>query len=339
MAILSRNRNGPRAALAAAIVLTISGCVVLQYLGLMEKPLAFSHERHLAEGLGCTDCHSAYEEGDEPQAVTPAQCALCHEELDAEKPPERRVASLFDGEDFRATHAAGFSNEVKFSHATHVAAGAACESCHAPILTSSSVDAGVSPHMNDCIACHESVGQDTSCRACHNELDTDTMPANHSQQWMRVHGVAVRGEFEGSANDCALCHTESACTTCHRDQPPANHNNFWRLRGHGVVADMDRDSCRTCHEPSSCVRCHQENEPLSHNSGAFGSTLNTHCLSCHFPLQSESCSVCHKSTPSHLDATDVPPNHFPGMDCRSCHGVNAPLPHVDNGDDCTFCHK
>mgnify|MGYP003581543783 CR=1 FL=1 len=33
----------------------------------------------------------------------------------------------------------------------------------------------------------------------------------------------------------------------------------------------------------------------------------------------------------------VPP-HNAAMDCRACHGVSAPLPHVDNGDDCNTCH-
>jgi len=345
MALLSRFSNGqlpgPRGRLAvfgSLAALAITGCAVFQYLGLSEKPLAFSHEKHLAEGLSCTDCHSAYEDGDVVQAVNPAQCALCHDELDSEKTPDRQVASLFDGDEFRATRASALSDEVKFSHATHVGSGASCESCHEPILTNSFVEASVSPRMDDCIKCHESVGQDASCTVCHTQINTDSAPPNHSQQWMTAHGVAVRGGLEGPANDCTLCHTDRTCITCHQDQPPANHNNFWRLRGHGVVADMDRDACRTCHEPSSCVRCHNETEPLNHTA-SWGSPQDTHCMTCHYPLQSESCSVCHKSTPSHLDAAEQPPNHFPGMDCRACHGVNAPLPHFDNGDDCTFCHK
>jgi len=54
----------------------------------------------------------------------------------------------------------------------------------------------------------------------------------------------------------------------------------------------------------------------------------------------ESCFVCHKGTPSHNLAPPMPafPPHNAAMDCRSCHGVTAPLPHVDNGDSCTFCH-
>jgi Cytochrome c3 len=346
MALLGTLRNGwrPRArgialGLIALAALTVGGCVVFQYLGLAEKPLTFSHERHLSEGMSCSDCHSSYEAGDEPQPVKAAQCALCHEDLDKDKAPERQVASLFDGDTWRTGYATHFSDEVKFSHAMHVATGASCETCHAAIATSASVDESDSPRMDACITCHQSAGLENSCSVCHKTISTETAPPNHSQQWMMAHGVAVRGSFDGQANKCSLCHTEQACTTCHLDQAPKSHNNFWRLRGHGVAADIDRDSCRTCHEPSSCDACHRENTPLSHNSGAFGAPLDTHCLQCHFPLQSEGCAVCHKSTPSHLDAAPKPPNHFPGLDCRQCHGVTAPLPHVDNGDDCNFCHK
>jgi hypothetical protein len=27
------------------------------------------------------------------------------------------------------------------------------------------------------------------------------------------------------------------------------------------------------------------------------------------------------------------------MNCRQCHGMTAPLPHVDKGDDCNACHR
>jgi hypothetical protein len=104
------------------------------------------------------------------------------------------------------------------------------------------------------------------------------------------------------------------------------------------MAAMDRDNCMVCHRADSCVRCHEEVLPLNH-TGMWGSPKDTHCFSCHFPLKSTSCFVCHKSTPSHSDATPLPANHSPASDCRACHGMDARLPHVDNGDDCTICHK
>jgi hypothetical protein len=102
---------------------------------------------------------------------------------------------------------------------------------------------------------------------------------------------------------------------------------------------MDRESCAVCHQRDFCDRCHASTEPMNH-VGAFGGTLSTHCLGCHFPLSAEEgCGVCHKATPSHLLAAPKPPDHVPGMNCLQCHGIQQPLPHVDKGDDCNTCHK
>jgi hypothetical protein len=35
----------------------------------------------------------------------------------------------------------------------------------------------------------------------------------------------------------------------------------------------------------------------------------------------------------------MPPGHTPGMNCRQCHGLTAPLPHADNGSECARCHR
>ena len=48
--------------------------------------------------------------------------------------------------------------------------------------------------------------------------------------------------------------------------------------------------------------------------------------------------VCHKDTRSHALAAPKPAWHTPAMNCRQCHGVSQPLPHVDKGDNCNLCH-
>jgi hypothetical protein len=79
---------------------------------------------------------------------------------------------------------------------------------------------------------------------------------------------------------------------------------------------------------------------LSH-TGNWGSPRNNHCLGCHEPLRNEGCVACHSSTPSHALANPKPPDHNAAMNCRQCHipgGVQPPMPHVDNGDNCNACH-
>ena len=331
--------RGANGALAALLLLSIAGCVVLEALGLVEKPLAFPHQTHLEQGLSCADCHNGYEADDEALPIAAAACAMCHADIDAEKAPERQVASLFDAEgNFKGAHVTKLPEGTIFAHSTHVAMGSTCESCHVGIEQSLQVDRSLAVSMDTCLQCHEGLGVSRECKTCHAQAGPDWKPANHELQWDKMHGHAVRAELEGPANDCALCHTEQTCTACHRDEAPQNHTNFWRVKAHGVAAVMDRENCATCHESSFCESCHESTEPISHN-GAWGNPMDTHCISCHVPLQGENCYVCHKSASSHSDAPQQPANHIPGMDCRSCHGVNAPLPHVDNGDACNVCHK
>ena len=133
-----------------------------------------------------------------------------------------------------------------------------------------------------------------------------------------------------------MCHEESSCDSCHRDEMPANHNNYWRRRAHGLTARMDRENCAACHEPNYCDRCHETVTPQNHN-GLWGSTKNTHCFSCHLTGGGQqSCSLCHVGgAPSHSLAPPQPPGHDPSSDCRSCHQI---LTHVDDGSDCNLCH-
>jgi hypothetical protein len=191
--------------------------------------------------------------------------------------------------------------------------------------------------MDKCTQCHASTMTSNECGTCHREIRQDKPPQTHAHTWTKSHGQAVRFPT-GEMNDrCSLCHTESTCATCHAEQAPENHNNFWRIKGHGIEAELDRAGCAVCHRPDTCVRCHSDTLPLSH-TGSFGAPRDTHCVSCHFPLADNGCVICHKGTPSHALATPLPDTHNPGMNCRQCHGVTQPLPHVDDGSSCTMCH-
>lgn len=334
------------ATLAALVALLgLGGCFLVDALKQSERPFAFSHRQHVEEeGLDCTDCHGSWEESEDPGLPLPGQCALCHADLDAEKPPAQQVAALFDGDRFRAAHAGRQADEILFSHQRHAARGEACTTCHAGVAGDDGTLAGrgaeLRMNMETCLACHAgNAGPDASdCAACHAEIRSGSPPPSHRANWRRYHGSIVRGRSEERSDQCALCHQPSDCTTCHQIEMPANHDNHWRRRAHGLVASMDRASCATCHDSDSCQRCHEETRPASH-AGSWGAPRDRHCLACHEPLRGESCGVCHKQATSHELATPLPSDHLPGMNCRQCHGNGQPLPHVDNGQTCTSCHR
>jgi cytochrome c3-like protein len=332
-------------ALAALMALCGAGCVLLERFGSGDQArLAFSHKIHVqGEGLECVSCHESADVSDDPGLPTLDSCTACHDTFDAEKPADRRIDKLFADGKFLATHASRLSSEQTFSHKRHVAANQECNACHTGIESDRRIDSGIGVNMARCMDCHAERKVANECETCHTVIRSDWAPQSHHHDWKQMHGQIVRSGSLASADSCALCHQESLCITCHREEPPQSHNNFFRHRGHGIAAMMDRQNCATCHEPDSCDRCHSEVLPMNHR-GLWGAPKDTHCLTCHFPLGSEGCVVCHKDTHSHLLATPLPvnsppiPPHNPAMNCRQCHGISAPLPHVDKGDECILCH-
>lgn len=340
MALLAtlRRATNANAVVIGVLLATLTGCVIFEAWRPREKRFAFSHREHVVEqGLDCGDCHLPNATG-EPSVPKLAQCNLCHTDLDAEKPPERKIAVLFDGAQMRATKHGALAEEVIFQHPSHEAAGFDCAACHVGMDTNDDVLDLAKPRMQSCVACHTEKKAPNECATCHAYQREDLAPRSHDSLWTRAHGAVVCEGSEQTADACSMCHTESACTSCHLEQLPASHTDYWRRRAHGITASLDRASCATCHRDDSCARCHSESRPQSH-TGAWGGSLNRHCIGCHNPIENEGCATCHLGTPSHALATPKPPDHSAGMNCRMCHGAGQPLPHVDNGDNCNICHQ
>lgn len=319
-----------------ALVSCAAGCLLA---GRGTPRFAFSHAEHVGEqDLECVSCHADAGRQEAPGMPTPDTCEVCHDELDRAKPVENQVASLFEGEQFRAAHALVLAEELVFSHARHVAALRDCRLCHADVAESSG-GAVATFVMDRCTECHAERGVASDCSTCHTRVDTTAAPASHARNWKRAHGRCVRSGSTETGDRCSLCHQESTCIACHGSEPPENHTTFWLQRGHGLSARMDRQSCATCHREDSCATCHAESPPSNHTA-SFGAPESRHCVSCHFPLRDTGCAVCHRDTPSHTSATPKPddPVHVSGQNCRQCHGLSVSLPHVDNGDDCNACH-
>ncbi|MBI2932567.1 MAG: cytochrome c3 family protein [Planctomycetes bacterium] len=330
-------------ALATVLLLATAACGVARLLGLQEKPSRlFSHKVHgSAQELECLSCHPTAEKEDKA-GMPPSlkKCMLCHEGIDEKKSPPQQLAALYPGEKPAWSAVTALPDEVIFSHKTHQAAKLACSECHAGIEHSEAVTENVRVGKDACMTCHARRGKSNDCAVCHRVLRKDLAPSTHARNWRPSHGHVVRsGEDLPYANRCALCHTETSCTTCHQDETPRNHTNFWRIQGHAVAADVDRSSCATCHRSDFCDRCHRETAPRSHLLSWSGPG-NRHCVSCHIPLSQDACFTCHRQA-SHMTAPRRPadPVHA-GADeagCRTCH-TGATLPHADNGDGCANCH-
>lgn len=333
-------RRSATLVLAAALplALAIAGCSLDWFPADESKPevrLAFPHAPHMEGGLACVDCHAADKATGGYSRTSLASCTDCHD--DEGKEPEKRIDRFFENGTAKGPFFTALDDEVIFDHASHEAAGVKCDSCHGDLAKSQSLGLEMAIDMARCMTCHAERRAPNECATCHTEIRRDRMPPSHDAFFTKAHGTAARSTED--AAQCSLCHEESSCSTCHAVMMPQSHDNQFRRRGHGCLAALDRSACQTCHQSDFCIRCHQDTRPTSHTA-AFGGTQSRHCYSCHLPVSSEpGCSVCHRGTPSHSLASPKPPDHTPGMNCRQCHGLTAPLPHVDNGDDCNTCHR
>jgi hypothetical protein len=145
-------------------------------------------------------------------------------------------------------------------------------------------------------------------------------PDSHMGNWVENHGTAAQldmNEPGTTGKSCLTCHERNDCITCHNTRPPRDHTNFWRTRGHGFTAEVNRERCLLCHRQDYCVRCHNETAPRSH----VATWRATHCGLCHFASglrPADSCGVCHRVAP-HTSAPTPHPAIGAQTDCSLCH--------------------
>jgi hypothetical protein len=334
---------GKRAAILAGALALVACEAVYMLMGGGPTGPVFPHAPHIEEGLDCTQCHATAE--DEAQAGLSANltgCKLCHTNIDKDKPRDKTIeVFLVDDKPIWLQKTADYSGEVRFDHGKHAKAGVECAACHQPQAEGKGEGLRLRGGKGRCLECHAKTERGDDCAVCHTTLRKDAQPPDHDANWLRLHGSMTRTRISGlGETTCEQCHTEDSCNECHRVTAPTSHTNFWRRRGHGLTAAMDRAACTTCHEPDYCMRCHREAQPASHR-GAFGPPGNRHCATCHLPPTGMSCGVCHENFPAHAEGPPTPGNNAhrnarsPG-DCLTCHVA---LPHPNPGGDCRTCHR
>jgi hypothetical protein len=142
-------------------------------------------------------------------------------------------------------------------------------------------------------------------------------PGSHQGNWSEYHGKSVAaggGSATRPPASCLVCHDRQDCVSCHSLTMPRDHTNYWRTRGHGLMAEGNRERCMICHRQDYCIRCHNETAPRSH----VGNWIQRHCTWCHYSgsfAPAENCVVCHKSARH----TSAPHPVSPSLNCASCH--------------------
>lgn len=325
-------KNCFKAILITLFVALVVGCFIIDVLDPAPRLTTFNHRVHVAEGMGCEDCHELSEKA--AGMPDPEFCADCHESpgspayeewIAKRKRPDGKVV-------FSKTVLSSYG-DVVFSHETHKERDINCKDCHGPVGETTSLRADAIPDMADCEYCHSGDKAPAySCSKCHRRIRKNVKPPTHDSRFRRNHGMTA--DFEGlleTSSKCSLCHTEESCSECHRSTKPRDHGTVWRDRAHGLAADIDRERCMLCHTQDYCSLCHLSTMPKSHFS-LWGPPKYRHCLNCHISGPStDGCTTCHDDF-SHSSA---PSGHGDGTNCGHCHSI----PHPDSGDPCHACHQ
>jgi hypothetical protein len=238
--------------------------------------------------------------------LTQTSCEPCHTTL--------HDAVALDTADIRAFPTPPSHDSSWIQHHQTAAAGPTCAVCHAQqFCATCHVNAGL-------VAAIESLPPDDRVAAMfRGRRGSYPKPASHAAaDWDRAHAAAARA----GVSECANCHAQESCLTCHRIQErvpaiarlprrarngafgvdlagltPANHLPDMLLR-HRVLAAGGAAACATCHRPSYCASCHDAAKAPTFHGANF---IQRHAQQA-YAAEAE-CASCHQTQ----------------IFCRSCH--------------------
>ena len=137
----------------------------------VQQPIQYNHQKHLAAGLECSNCHTLY--ATTPWAGLPTidTCAMCHQEPSTGTPEEARVVQFVQkGETPPWQQVNQLPTHVYFSHQTHVAgARMECATCHGDMTQRATppTQPFFTWTMDACLSCHAQRRATEDCNGCH----------------------------------------------------------------------------------------------------------------------------------------------------------------------------
>lgn len=280
----------PVIAAAAGIALWLAITAFASNVGqtpAQKRELNFSHKLHADLGTECAQCHAAAASKSATDDLLPGHnaCAECH---DVTKAEDCKICHQASSPKLSARINAP---SPVFDHERHLTKGKVrCAVCHSDLdAVLPAGQAAHLPRMADCMGCHTREHVKNDCRTCHLPGD-ELVPADHSLDWTRAHGIAANTE-----ESCNLCHAADHCLKCHNGDPVFNPHPRNYVSRHGQDAHLSDMTCATCHDQRDfCSACHRRMNvlPAGHfKPGWVTADGGDHAMRAEFDL--ESCMACH----------------------------------------------
>jgi len=211
---------GPAANLAAKVtlvllaLLVIAGCAAwwlwpqtdysTHVRTVLEQPVAFSHQHHVAGlGVDCRFCHTSVEVSASAGLPPTYTCMTCHSQIwtnAALLAPVR--ASLANHTPLVWHRVTDLPDYVYFNHSIHIAKGVGCSSCHGEVDRMPLTYKAKTLTMGFCLDCHRDPGPQLRPKdQIYNtqwQRSADTPPPATLLAQYHVGGRAL--------TDCSICH-------------------------------------------------------------------------------------------------------------------------------------
>ena len=126
------------------------------------QPIAFSHALHAGlYELDCQYCHAGAERSRHAGVPSAGVCMNCHSQVKTDAPEIRKLTSFVANDQpvpWLKVHR--LPDFAFFSHASHVTAGLACQTCHGPVQQMARVVQEQPMTMGWCLSCHRDVREE-----------------------------------------------------------------------------------------------------------------------------------------------------------------------------------
>jgi hypothetical protein len=134
------------------------------------QPIPFSHKLHLAMKLQCKMCHANRDPGESMGIAAASVCMQCHSSVKSDSPAIQKLAGYAaQNRDIPWVRVYRIPAYVDFSHKTHLASGATCETCHGHVEQRDALFRETNISMGSCMECHRQHKAPIDCTACHEE--------------------------------------------------------------------------------------------------------------------------------------------------------------------------
>jgi hypothetical protein len=135
-----------------------------------QQPIPFSHKQHIAMKLQCKMCHANPDPGESMGIAAASVCMQCHSSIKTESPAIQKLASYAaQKRDIPWVRVYQIPSYVDFSHKTHLASGAVCESCHGAVGQRDVLFRETNISMGGCMDCHRQQKAPIDCTTCHED--------------------------------------------------------------------------------------------------------------------------------------------------------------------------